>query len=141
GFCIPGMLVRAASLIERDLTSDRRVVAKALDGHFCRCTGYGRIIDSIQTAGEACKHGGRLPSREPRRHSYFGEAFGLSRNPEFARSQGRTGDAPAVSGLSRTNKNGIGTSTPRLGGLEQALGEKPFVGDMREPGMLHGAMG
>ena len=48
-----------------------RAVAKALDGHLCRCTGYGRIIDAIQTAGEACRNGGWLPSTEPRRHSYL----------------------------------------------------------------------
>ena len=53
GFCIPGIIVRAASLIERGRTGDREAVAKSLDGHLCRCTGYGRIIDAIQTAGEA----------------------------------------------------------------------------------------
>ena len=36
--------------------------------------------------------------------------------------------------------DGIGRSVARHGGLEQALGEKPFVDDMRVPGMLHGAM-
>ena len=78
GFCIPGIIVRAASLIEQ--RPDRTIaaaVAKALDGHLCRCTGYGRIIDAIQTAGEACKNGGRLPRTEPRRHRYFGEDSGL----------------------------------------------------------------
>src|SRR6185503_15494842 len=39
GFCIPGILVRASSLIDRELASDREVIAKALDGHLCRCTG------------------------------------------------------------------------------------------------------
>src|SRR2546425_4204687 len=107
GFCIPGIIVRAASLIERGQTDDRRAVAKALDGHLCRCTGYGRILDSIQTAGEACRNGGRLPSAEPRRHSYFGEEFGLRRNPAFA---------------GNGNTDGVGRSIPRHHGLEQALG-------------------
>src|SRR5947207_3560622 len=88
GFCIPGIVIRAASLIEQGRTADRGVVAKALDGHVCRCTGYGRIIDAIQTAGEAHANGGRLPRSEPRRHQFFGEAFGFSRNPAFARSNG-----------------------------------------------------
>ena len=127
GFCIPGILVRATSLIAQGRTDDRRAVAKALDGHLCRCTGYGRIIDSIQTAGDACKNGGRLPSKEPRRHSYFGEDFGLRRNPAFVRD-------------SSANSHGIGRSIPRHGGLEQSLGETLFVDDMRVPGMLHGAM-
>jgi xanthine dehydrogenase molybdenum-binding subunit len=125
GFCIPGIIVRAASLMRHGQTADRGVVAKALDGHLCRCTGYGRILDSIQTAGEACQNGGRLPHAEPRRHSYFGEELGLHRNPAFVRNG---------------NGNGIGKSIPRHKGLEQALGEIPFVDDMRVPGMLHGAM-
>jgi len=127
GFCIPGIIVRAASLMEHGKTGDRGAVAKALDGHLCRCTGYGRILDSIQTAGEACRNGGVLPSTEPRRHSYFGEEFGLHRNPAFVRN-------------GHGNQSGIGRSVARHRGLEQALGEIPFVDDMRVPGMLHAAM-
>ena len=92
GFCIPGIVVRAASLIEHGKTDDRAAIAKALDGHICRCTGYGRIIDAIQTAGEAKRNGGRLP-KEPRRHHFFGEDFGLSRNPEFGDRQRRDASA------------------------------------------------
>src|SRR5206468_1932916 len=129
GFCIPGILIRASTLIEQGRTDDRRAVAKALDGHLCRCTGYGRIIDAIQTAGEACKNGGRLTQKEPRRHFFFGEELGLSRDAAFVKGNGANGSG-----------NGIGRSAPRLGGFEQTLGEKPFVDDMRAPGMLHGAL-
>jgi xanthine dehydrogenase molybdenum-binding subunit len=132
GFCIPGIVIRAASLMRQGLTGDRRAVAKALDGHLCRCTGYGRIIDAIQTAGEACANGSRLTRSEPRRHLFFGEEFGLSRNPAFANSNSN--------GNGKGNANGIGSSAARLGGLEQTLGEKPFVDDMFVPGMLHGAV-
>ena len=129
GFCIPGIAIRAASLIERGKSSDRGAIAKALDGHLCRCTGYGRIIDAIQTAGEACNSDGgvRLPD-VPRRHHFFGEDFGLSRDPAFAKDK------------EGGSLNGIGYSAPRQGGVEQSLGEKPFVADMRVSGMLHGAM-
>jgi CO/xanthine dehydrogenase Mo-binding subunit/aerobic-type carbon monoxide dehydrogenase small subunit (CoxS/CutS family) len=141
GFCIPGIVVRAASLIERGQTDDRQAVAKALDGHLCRCTGYGRILDSIQTAGEACRNGGQLPRKEPRRHSYFGEEFGYRRNPAFdVRLKADATDAGVASGFSRTSRDGIGQSIPRQKGLEQSLGEIPFVDDMRVPEMLHGAM-
>src|SRR5258705_4990958 len=125
GFCIPGIVVRAASLIQQGKTDDRDAIAKALDGHICRCTGYGRIIDAIQTAGDAMKNGGTLPS-EPRRHSFFGEEFGLSRNPAFE--------------FASTKGHGIGESHARVGGIAQVLGERPYVDDMRMPGMLHGAM-
>src|SRR5688572_6585241 len=123
GFCIPGIVVRAASLIEHGKTGDRDAIAKALDGHICRCTGYGRIIDAIQTAGEAARTGGQLPT-EPRRHHFFGEDFGLHRNPKYGDGKGDC----------------VGASLARQGGHEQTLGEKPFVDDMRAPGMLHGAM-
>jgi xanthine dehydrogenase molybdenum-binding subunit len=142
GFCIPGIVVRAASLIKRDQTSDRKAIAKALDGHLCRCTGYGRILDAIQTAGEAYKNGGHLPS-QPRRHEYFGEKFGLSRNPEFAAAAGDgngNGGGPKSARPNGASPDGIGRSTARLAGAAQTLGEKPFVDDLRVPGMLHGAM-
>jgi selenium-dependent xanthine dehydrogenase len=129
GFCIPGIVIRAASLIDEGRTADRRAVAKALDGHVCRCTGYGRIIDAIQTAGEAHANGGRLPRNEPRRHHFFGEELGLGRNPAFAKSNGR-----------KSGEHGVGRSMPRLDGFAQTLGEVPFVEDMQVPGMLHGAM-
>src|SRR4029077_17535435 len=132
GFCIPGILVRAAALMQQGRATDRPTVAKALDGHLCRCTGYGKILASIKPAGAACKKGGRLPSDQPRRHSYFGEEFGLRRKVHAP---------PAVApGFSRPNGNGIRRTISPPGGLEQALGETPFVDDMRVPGMLHGAM-
>ena len=130
GFCIPGILVRATSLLQKGCTDDREAVASALSGHICRCTGYGRIIDAIQTAGEAWRNGGKIENietKEPRRHSFFGEEFGLRRNPEFEKKNGASG-------------NGVGRTPLRYRGIEQALGERPFVDDMRAPGMLHGAL-
>ncbi len=124
GFCIPGIVIRASGLLQHNRTQDREEVAKSLDGHLCRCTGYARIVDAIQTAGEAWQDHKQLPSDEPRRHSYFGEEYGMSR--KAAPQNGK-------------RANGIGASPSRYLGIEQALGEKPFVDDMRVPGMLHAA--
>lgn len=124
GFCIPGIMIRAAGLLQRGRGHDRQEIAKALDGHLCRCTGYARIIDAIQTAAEAWNDHKQLPRSEPRRHFYFGEEYGLRRDP--AVSNGKSA-------------NGIGSSPARYLGIEQALGEKPFVDDLRVPGMLHAA--
>src|SRR2546427_740454 len=95
----------------------------------CGCSGYGRVIDAIQTAGEAHANGGRLPRNEPRRHHFFGEEFGRSRNPAFAKSNG-----------CKSEDHGVGYSVPRLDGFAQTLGETAFVEDIQVPGMLHGAM-
>jgi selenium-dependent xanthine dehydrogenase len=127
GFCIPGIVVRASLLVKQGRTDDREAITKALDGHVCRCTGYARIIDAIQTAGDAWKNDAQLPSQEPRRHSYFGEDLGIQR----ASSNGN--------GTNGHHPNGIGQPISRYLGIEQALGERPFVDDMRVPGMLNAA--
>ena len=124
GFCTPGILVRSSLLVKRGSTHDRQHIAQALSGHLCRCTGYAQIIDAIQTAGEAWKNGGKFPRLEPRRNWYFGEQYGMSRNPEFAK-----GD----------HASGVGGSPHRYRGLEQALGEELFIDDMHVFGMLHAA--
>src|SRR5688572_33309197 len=46
GFCIPGIVVRAASLIEHGKTDDRAAIAKALDGPDSRWSGYAQIDDA-----------------------------------------------------------------------------------------------
>ena len=135
GFCIPGIVVRASTMLRQGCTQDREAVKQGLSGHLCRCTGYSRIIDAIQTAGDAWKNGGKLPSKEPRHHSYFGEGFGLSRDPAFATGKNGNGN-----GKPNETGYGIGDSPSRYRGFEQALGERPFVDDMRVPGMLHGGM-
>ena len=137
GFCIPGIVVRASSMLRQGCTDDREAVKQGLVGHLCRCTGYARIVDSIQTAGDAWKNGGKLPRKEPRRNSYFGEDFGLSRNPAYAKSKNGNGNG---NGKRNGNGFGIGDSPSRYRGFEQALGERPFVDDMSVPGTLHGGM-
>ncbi len=121
---IKGHDVATLEGVRQGCTDDRDAVAKALDGHLCRCTGYARIIDAIQTAGEAWNNGGSVKNKEPRRHFYFGEEFGASRNPAFVKE-------------TNANGNGVGRSSLRYRGIDQALGERPFVDDMRVPGMLH----
>ena len=137
GFCIPGIVVRASSMLRQGVTDDREAVKQGLVGHLCRCTGYARIVDAIQTAGDAWKNGGKLPRTEPRRHFYFGEEFGMSRNAEFANGKNGNGN-----GSAKRNGHGfgIGDSPSRYRGFEQALGERPFVDDMNVPGMLHAGM-
>src|SRR5260370_17060657 len=133
GFCIPGIVVRASSMLQQGCTGDREVVEQGLTGHLCRCTGYARIIDAIQTAGDAWKNGGSLPSKEPRRHFYFGEKFGLNRNPAFA--NGKHGN-----GKGKKNGYGIGDSTSRYLGFEHPLAIQPFLADTSVPDMLHAGM-
>lgn len=47
GFCIPGILMAAAKLIDDVPDPTRDDVARALSGNLCRCTGYYKIIDAV----------------------------------------------------------------------------------------------
>lgn len=53
GFCTPGWLLSAASLLDRNPNPTRDEVAEAIAGNFCRCTGYKKIIESIMAVSEA----------------------------------------------------------------------------------------
>ena len=51
GFCTPGMLIAATALLERKGGAvDRDEVLDALGGHYCRCTGYVKIVDAVLAA-------------------------------------------------------------------------------------------
>ncbi len=100
GFCIPGIVVRAKSLLTKNPTPTRDEIALSLNNHICRCTGYVKIIDGIELAGKAL----------------LGEPL-----PE-----------PDYSGK-------IGTSLPKMDGEKFAMGERPYIDDMKLPGMVYGA--
>ncbi|KAA3662435.1 MAG: selenium-dependent xanthine dehydrogenase, partial [Chloroflexi bacterium] len=53
GFCIPGIVVQANSLINRNPEPTWDDVEKALTPNLCRCTGYKKVIDSILYAADA----------------------------------------------------------------------------------------
>ena len=61
GFCIPGIALRAYSLVEKKPEPSRPEIAKAIDVHLCRCTGYTKILDAVALYAEA-KRGGAKPS-------------------------------------------------------------------------------
>jgi carbon-monoxide dehydrogenase small subunit len=50
GFCTPGMLMSAHGLLERNPHPTEQEIREALVGNLCRCTGYLRIIQAVQTA-------------------------------------------------------------------------------------------
>jgi xanthine dehydrogenase molybdenum-binding subunit len=50
GFCIPGIVMRAQSIIAKEKRPSRDAIAKGLGAHLCRCTGYVKIIDAIDLA-------------------------------------------------------------------------------------------
>ena len=52
GFCTPGMIMTTWQLLERNSNPDEAEIRHALEGNYCRCTGYENIVKSIQYAAE-----------------------------------------------------------------------------------------
>ena len=50
GYCTPGMILAAVSLIDEHGTLDEEDIRKGLEGNFCRCTGYHNIVKAIERA-------------------------------------------------------------------------------------------
>ena len=53
GFCTPGMVMSAEALLRRNPAPTEGDIRAALSGNLCRCTGYVKIIESVQAAVEA----------------------------------------------------------------------------------------
>ena len=52
GYCTPGMIMAAVSLIDEHGTLDEEEIRKGLEGNLCRCTGYHNIVKAIQRAAD-----------------------------------------------------------------------------------------
>lgn len=52
GFCTPGMILSAHSLLARNANPTEAEIREALAGNLCRCTGYTQILTSVQKAIE-----------------------------------------------------------------------------------------
>lgn len=49
GFCTPGMILSAKNLLELNSNPFEDEIRKALSGNLCRCTGYQKIIEAVQS--------------------------------------------------------------------------------------------
>lgn len=102
GFCIPGIVMRAWNLVKKTPEPTHDVIERGLNQHLCRCTGYKKIVASIQDAAKVLR-------------------------------TGKPSTAPAGAG-------GVGTRLPKYDIKDAVLGRRPYVADMKVPGMLHAAM-
>ncbi len=78
GFCIPGIVMQSNVLINQNPEPSRADIEKALTPNLCRCTGYKKIVDSVQMAAEAIRKeeevklpegNGRIGTRQPKYHA------------------------------------------------------------------------
>lgn len=78
GFCTPGMVMSAVSLISHDEDLDERKVREGLEGNLCRCTGYHNIVRAVLVAA------GKDPDAEQQAEA---ESDGLRTAPNFSRGE------------------------------------------------------
>jgi carbon-monoxide dehydrogenase small subunit len=52
GFCTPGQVLTAYSLLNKNPKPTEDEIREAMSGHLCRCTGYYSIVQSIKAAAE-----------------------------------------------------------------------------------------
>jgi len=55
GFCTPGMILGAYSLLLKNPQPSYREIVEAMEGNLCRCSSYNRIIEAIQTTARTMK--------------------------------------------------------------------------------------
>jgi len=53
GFCTPGMVVQARHFLDAHPNATRDEIKRGIEGNLCRCTGYVKIVDAIETASRA----------------------------------------------------------------------------------------
>jgi len=58
GFCTPGMIMSAISLVNENDTPTEEEIRKHLEGNLCRCTGYQNIVKSIEEGAKDMREKG-----------------------------------------------------------------------------------
>jgi carbon-monoxide dehydrogenase small subunit len=53
GYCTPGMILTAKSLLDRSPKANEAEIRRAISGNLCRCTGYQKIVEAILFTGRA----------------------------------------------------------------------------------------
>ena len=57
GFCTPGMIISAISLVNKNNNPTEKEIRKHLEGNLCRCTGYQNIVKSIEEGAKNMREG------------------------------------------------------------------------------------
>jgi carbon-monoxide dehydrogenase small subunit len=52
GFCTPGMILSAKAALDKDPSPSEQEIREAISGNLCRCTGYGKIVEAIQSVAQ-----------------------------------------------------------------------------------------
>jgi selenium-dependent xanthine dehydrogenase len=117
GFCIPGIALRAKHLLDRKPDPNRDDIARAIEGHLCRCTGYTQIVEAVELMSNAWR-GGEMPApyddggvgKPLARYGALGQALGERPYVADMLREGLLHGALVLSAHARARVAGIDTS-------------------------------
>lgn len=112
GFCIPGQLMTAYALLQRDPDPTESDIRNTLKDTLCRCAGYPTIVRAIHAAAEAMREGGKA--------TRFSKDVNLQ--------------------SSDLKYDVIGTYQARPDAVAKVTGKGKYADDLQFDGMLHGAV-
>lgn len=55
GYCIPGMVLSAKTLLDANQNPDEQEIQRGISGNLCRCTGYQKIVEAVDLAAKRMK--------------------------------------------------------------------------------------
>lgn len=55
GYCIPGMILSAKALLDKNINATEEQIKESVSGNLCRCTGYNKIVEGIKLAQSRLK--------------------------------------------------------------------------------------
>jgi len=63
GYCTPGFIMTSVALLRRNEAPSRDEIKAAIAGNLCRCTGYAKIVEAVETAAAELRGaGGHAPA-------------------------------------------------------------------------------
>lgn len=130
GFCIPGMVMAAKALIDREPDPTDEEIKKAIRGNVCRCTGYKKIITGIKRAAAI------LRGEEEIRDVVQFTGKMLPEQKEFISVVGSKYDPELASGIEnyenkgRSSEFGVGQNVFRIDVRKKVLGYGKYPDDI-----------
>ncbi len=130
GFCIPGMVMAAKALIDRDPDPTTEEIKKAIRGNVCRCTGYKKIITGIKRAAAI------LRGEEEVRDVVQFTGRMLPEQKEFISVVGSKYDPELASGIEnyenkgKSSEFGVGQNVFRIDVRKKVLGYGKYPDDI-----------
>jgi aldehyde oxidoreductase len=94
GFCTPGIVISAKSLLAKNPNPTREQVLATLNRHLCRCTGYHKIVDSILLAAKIIAGKKTLPKLDGNKKQMVG-----SRQGKYGAAEAVLGKRPYVADM------------------------------------------